>query len=154
MVPIVAATLPSSATIVSIGYERRSIDELVAELVGADVDVLVDVRLNAISRKKGFSKTALANGLSQVGIRYVHQRELGNPKDNREDFRRGEPAARQRYRHHLDNGAGDSYRRVVELAHESRIAVFCYEREHSECHRSCILERAQRENPDVTIVQI
>ena len=54
-----------STTIVSIGYEKRSIEDLIDLLVDNAVELLVDVRLNPISRKKGFSKTASDTGASR-----------------------------------------------------------------------------------------
>src|SRR2546423_7105871 len=36
--------------------------------------------------------------LADAGIGYVHLPALGNPQDNRAAFRRGSPAARERYR--------------------------------------------------------
>ncbi|MDE0652776.1 MAG: hypothetical protein OXI26_03915 [bacterium] len=38
------------ATIVSVGYQGRSVDELIDVLCQGEVEVLVDVRLNPISR--------------------------------------------------------------------------------------------------------
>ncbi len=124
------------------------------QLNEAGVQVLVDVRLNAISRRKGFSKTALSEALSAAGISYRHERELGNPKDNREAFRQGVAAARRRYLSHLDNGAGATYTAVTELATTTTIALLCYEREHSQCHRSCILDRAVGENPGLQVLKL
>lgn len=43
------------------------------------VTVLLDVRLNAISRKPGFSTKRLTAALNAVGIGYRHARALGNP---------------------------------------------------------------------------
>jgi uncharacterized protein (DUF488 family) len=63
-------------TIVSIGYERRDIDELVELLRSEQVELLVDVRLNAISRKRGFSKTALTTALNAAGIQDSGHREV------------------------------------------------------------------------------
>ncbi|WP_420611956.1 DUF488 family protein [Candidatus Spongiisocius sp.] len=137
--------------VVSVGYERRSIEEFVEMLSANRVDVLVDVRLNPISRKRGFSKTALTKALDEVGIAYRHERSLGNPKENRDPFRRGLQSARDRYVQHLQNGASTSYGSVINLARDTRIALLCYEREHSECHRSCILEMAQQEYPDLHV---
>ena len=51
----------------SVGYEGRSVDELADALVEAGVSVLVDVRENAISRKRGLSKRALAEKLESRG---------------------------------------------------------------------------------------
>lgn len=140
--------------IVSVGYERRSVEEFVEILSVNRVDVLVDVRLNAISRKRGFSKTALTKALAEVGIVYRHERPLGNPKENRDPFRLGLQSARDRYVQHLQNGASTSYGTVINLARDTRIALLCYEREHSKCHRSCILEMAQEEFPDLRVMTL
>jgi uncharacterized protein (DUF488 family) len=40
----------------TIGYEGRSLDVLIDELVGAGVERLVDVRELPLSRRRGFSK--------------------------------------------------------------------------------------------------
>ena len=119
-----------SPTIVSIGYEQRDVSELVGLLKANGVVTLIDVRLNPISRKKGFSKKALAAALGDAGIEYRHERELGNPKENRDPFRRGLESARQRYRNHLQDGPYSVYERIVDLASTSRIALLCYERDH------------------------
>lgn len=142
------------STIVSIGYERRDVAEVVALLSDHEVDVLVDVRLNAISRKRGFSKTALASALQEAGIEYRHERELGNPKDNRDAFRRGVEAARDRYRRHLSNGASAVYDAVIELADTSTVALLCFERDHHQCHRSCITDAAQANNGQLDVLRL
>ena len=150
-------TMPRPAThaaFVSVGYQERDIDEFVQLLVDNNVELLVDVRLNAISRKRGFSKTALSNALADAGIEYRHERELGNPKDNREPFRQGLTSARTRYLAHLSNGASAVYAEVVSLARTSRVALLCYERDHAECHRSCIIDNAQDNDPSLRVVKI
>ena len=141
-------------TIVSIGYEQRDVSELIGLLKANGIVTLVDVRLNPISRKKGFSKKALAAALADAGIEYRHERELGNPKENRDPFRQGLASARHRYRRHLQNGACSAYERVVDLASTSRIALLCYERDHDQCHRSCILEAAHTDHPTLSILRL
>ena len=102
-------------TIISIGYERRDLSELIGLLTANGVLTLVDVRLNPISRKRGFSKKALAAALGDAGIDYRHERELGNPKENRDPFRQGLESARRRYRRHLQTCAHAIYERVIDL---------------------------------------
>ena len=138
--------------IVSVGYERRDIGDLVGMLRLNGIDVVVDVRLNPVSRKRGFSRAPLAEALAEMGIGYRHERDLGNPRWNRDPFRRGLKSARELYLHHLQNGASAVYRDVIDLARDARIALLCYEREHEECHRSCILEVAQLEHPDLGVL--
>ena len=86
--------------IYSIGYEGMTVESLVDRLAGAKVTTLVDVRLNPISRKPGFSRKRLTTALDDAGIEYVHEKDLGNPADNRDSFRDGDgQAGRQRVRH-------------------------------------------------------
>lgn len=140
--------------LLSVGYERRDLDEFVALLVDHQVETLVDVRLNAVSRKKGFSKTALASAMADAGIGYRHEPELGNPKANREPFRQGLKSARTRYRRHLANGASCALAGVIALASASRIALLCFEREHNTCHRSCITAAALNANPTLRVIPL
>ena len=142
------------ATIVSIGYEQRSIEEVINLLKRNSVDVLVDVRLSPISRKKGFSRSSLEQALGAAHIEYRHERELGNPKSNRDPFRRGLKSARDRYLRHLQNGASSTYREVVDLAHTARIALLCFERDQHECHRSCILDSARADHPALRVLEL
>jgi uncharacterized protein (DUF488 family) len=70
-------------TVYTIGYEGTDIDKMLATLKAVGVDVLADVRAVALSRKKGFSKTALRTRLEAEGIAYAHFVELGDPKAGR-----------------------------------------------------------------------
>lgn len=140
--------------IVSVGYEGHNIENFVEMLRLNEVNTVVDVRLYPISRKKGFSKTALSQALAEAGIGYRHERDLGNPKQNRDPFRQGLQSARKHYLEHIQNGASEVYNDVIGLAHETLIALLCYEREHHQCHRSCILELAEREYPGLSILKL
>ena len=75
--------------IFTIGYEKASIDQFDVVLLDANIEVLVDVRAVAISRRKGFSKSALSDRMARVGIEYVHLKSLGDPKAGREAARSG-----------------------------------------------------------------
>lgn len=141
--------------IYSVGYEGMTIDGLVDRLRGSKVSVVVDVRLNATSRRPGFSRRQLSERLARAGIEYVHEKELGNPPDNRASFRNGDPTeGRERMRSILSNGAGKALERVVTLASTERIAVLCVEREQSRCHREVITEMVVERNPDIEILQV
>src|ERR1700712_4712540 len=71
------------AGIIGIGYEGQQVEDLVAGLKKWNVTVLVDVRLNPISRKRGFSRKGLTEALALHGVEYLHRPALGNPKENR-----------------------------------------------------------------------
>jgi uncharacterized protein (DUF488 family) len=127
-----------------IGYEGCDLDGFIQRLHRESVTLLIDVRLNPISRKRGFSKTALSAALVSAGIAYEHMRALGNPKWNRTGFG-GSPAelgaARGVYTEFL---GGDDARaclqRIVLAAQEQRVTVMCFEADESRCHRDLILE--------------
>ncbi|WP_218130182.1 DUF488 family protein [Lentzea jiangxiensis] len=55
-------------------------------------DVLVDVRLNPISRKRGFGKTALTNAVTW-GLRYSYTSRLSCPAATSRHEDRYEPAS-------------------------------------------------------------
>lgn len=153
--PHLGDDLRVTGRIYSVGYEGLTLDALVDQLAGARVTVLVDVRLNPISRKPGFSRRRLSEALEEAGIEYIHEKELGNPPDNRDSFRVGDgEAGRSRMRSILDNGAGEALDRVVELASTQRIAVLCVERDAHRCHRDVITEMAVERNPEIDVLQI
>lgn len=147
--------LDVAGRIYSVGYEGLRIDALIDRLDGARVSTLVDVRLNPISRKQGFSRRHLSEALEAAGIGYIHERALGNPPDNRDSFRDGDgELGRSRMRSILDNGAGEALDRVVELASTQRIAVLCVERDPRRCHRVVITEMAVERNPAIDVLNI
>jgi uncharacterized protein (DUF488 family) len=135
------STAGVTATVFTIGYERRSQAELVSELEAAGVSLLADVRELPLSRRRGFSKTALALALEEAGIAYVHERALGNPKPFRDAWKRGDAAAGSAgYRAHL---AGDASERVAQLAGrvaEGGVCLLCVEHEPERCHRALLAD--------------
>ncbi len=137
--------------LISVGYEGRDLGELLAELSDHGVDVLVDTRESAMSRRRGFAKRALSEACLASGIDYLHLRALGNPKANRDAFRAGDEAARQRYVAHLNNGSRSAYDSVIELTESRVVALLCFERDHATCHRSCIAEQAQQDRPGLVV---
>ena len=58
--------------LIGVGYEGLTISEYIQVLRDLQVSTLVDVRLNATSRKPGFSKTRLKGYLADAGIPYLH----------------------------------------------------------------------------------
>lgn len=78
-----------ASTLRTIGYEGATLEGFLAALRRSRVSLLIDVRAVAVSRRKGFSKTALAAALAEAGIGYLHLRDLGDPKPGREAARAG-----------------------------------------------------------------
>ena len=127
-------------SIFTIGYEGADIGAFVAALRKAGVQTIADVRAVAISRRKGFSKTALSGHLSQAGIGYVHFRDLGDPKPGREAARAGRMREFERiYSAHLRTaGAQVKLNELAFLTEGSSVALLCYEADPMGCHRTMI----------------
>lgn len=141
--------------IYSLGYEGLTVEGILDRLSGAGVSTLIDVRLTPVSRKPGFSKKRLAAALADAGIDYIHEKELGNPPENRDSFRNGHgTAGRKRMRELLSNGAGEALDRVIALASTDLVAVLCVERDHQRCHRDVITEMAVERNPNIEVLQV
>lgn len=144
-----------STPLYTAGYEGREIGELLDTLVQAGVERLVDVRELPLSRRPGFSKTALGGALAEVGIEYSHVKPLGNPKPNRERYWSGDVrGGAETYRRHLHNG---SYMALVALAENLDGAVcclLCFERDHAVCHRDVIVESLHELRSDLQVTHL
>jgi uncharacterized protein (DUF488 family) len=128
----------------TIGYEQTPAAAVLDELTRAKVDVLVDVRAIAASRRPGFSKRQLAAGLDERGIKYLHLRGLGTPKEGRLAARAGNiDKLFDIYEKHLaTEQACEELDELVSLARSGqRLCLLCYERDHAHCHRQWIAER-------------
>ena len=139
-------TATNRAGLFGVGYEGQTIASFVDQLVSEGCTSLVDVRLNAISRKPGFSKRRLGEALAAVGIAYQHRPELGNPKENREGFGTSGAAfdvavrtyaARLAHEH-----AAAALEELARAGSTERVAVLCFESDDARCHRQVILSRA------------
>jgi uncharacterized protein (DUF488 family) len=130
--------------IFTIGYEGATQAELIAALKGAGVERVIDVRAVPASRRPGFSKNILADGLREAGIDYVHLKALGTPAEGREAARKGQHEVLERvYAEQLDTPeAGLQAAQMLELAAEKPSALLCYERDPGQCHRTLLRESA------------
>ena len=141
--------------IYSVGYEGMELLGLIDVLVSAGVTLVIDVRLNPISRKPGWSKKALEAALAKAGIGYRHEAALGNPPDNRGSFRQGDgKEGRRRMREILSNGSAEALQLLVAQAREQRIAVLCVERGALHCHRQVITDMAREVDPSIEVCQV
>lgn len=130
----------------TIGYERAELGDFIATLSASNVDILVDIRDRAQSRRPGFSKSALADALGKAGIEYIHLRALGDPKEGREAARRGDF---QRFRaifHEVlrSDAAQTALSQLEKLADKNRICLMCFERDQLQCHRKIVSDHLER----------
>jgi uncharacterized protein (DUF488 family) len=135
-----AVTRPPVATI---GYEGATLADVIARLQAAGVELLVDVRAIAASRRPGFSKTVLAASLEEAGVAYLHLRDLGTPKAGRDAARAGRVAEmRAIYAQALEEPAAVlAFARLAEEAARRPVCLLCYEADAAGCHRRVLSER-------------
>lgn len=137
---VVAA--PARPLLFTIGYQQAIQPTLIELLVKERVELLVDVRARAQSRKPGFSKSNLAASLSEAGIAYLHLRDLGTPPDGRAAARRGDSETLARiYAGQLE--LPQALAAMAQLRSEAlnrRTCLLCYCRDADKCHRSLLVE--------------
>jgi uncharacterized protein (DUF488 family) len=139
--------------IFTIGYEGTTVPEFIAALQRAGVSQVIDVRALPLSRRPGFSKTALRGALEEAGIGYVHLKALGTPADGRTAARSGRHEDMARiYAGQLElPEAMAQGAQMLELAAEQPSALLCMEREPAHCHRTLLLRAVA---PDAEAVHL
>ena len=134
-------------TLSTIGYEGRTSEAYFCALVGAGITVLCDVRRNPISRKPGFSRTALSHRCEELGIQYVHIPTLGIESEKRKTLKTQDDydALFAEYEKTLLPHHRDDLERIQKLVDAGeRVALTCFERKPSQCHRHCVTDALRR----------
>ena len=128
--------------VATVGYQGATVHGVLQVLREAGVDLLVDVRAVASSRRPGFAKSALAANLEGAGIEYLHLRDLGTPAPGRAAARAGRHAEMRRiFRDHLKTEAARSALDTLAVIVRSRRAcLLCFEADPTHCHRSLVAD--------------
>jgi uncharacterized protein (DUF488 family) len=129
-------------TLFTVGYESASLDDFVATLRTAGVEMIIDVREYPLSRKKGFSKNTLHAILEANDIGYIHLKGLGDPKEGRDAARSGDFDSFLRiFRKHMKSKVAQADLKIaIEKAQASVSCLLCYERKPEECHRTIVAQ--------------
>jgi uncharacterized protein (DUF488 family) len=130
----------------TIGYEAKTLEHYLNQLLGQDVRLLCDVRKNSFSMKYGFSKSQLQHACEQVGIAFRHIPQLGIASDKRRALQ-----TPQDYDALFDEYERDTLPEnqayLLELAglfqRYPRIAITCFEAHHCSCHRGRVAKALQ-----------
>ena len=134
----------------TIGYEQAKPAAVMKELEDAKIDLVVDTRAVAASRRPGFSKRQLSASLDEAGIGYVHLQKLGTPAEGRQAARAGDRDTLMRvYDAHINKPEPQAeLGKLVSLIKSGkRIALLCYCRDPKTCHRSQIVKRVKARLP-------
>lgn len=126
-------------TLFTIGYEGRNIEEYLDLLKMNMVSLVIDVRRNPISRKPGFSKNRMREALSSEGIEYMHFPQLGIESKRRKGLKRQSDYLElfSWYEDEVLANERDALIEIISILNRSgRVALTCYESDHTYCHRS------------------
>jgi len=142
-------------TVLTIGYEGLDLPQFVKYMKWHKVKILIDVREIPLSRKKGFSKTALGEAMSTQGIGYTHIKALGSPKPMRTQLKEDwdYDAFFTAYENYLNdqNEALDVLHDIVQNQHT--VCLLCFEQRHDQCHRSRVANRIAETFPGSVTVE-
>jgi uncharacterized protein (DUF488 family) len=130
--------------LLTIGYEGREIDEFIDCLKQFNISRLIDVREIPLSRKRGFSKSALRKRLEIENIQYIHIKELGSPSSIRNKLKSDwdYESFLEEYSEYL-SGNDASIKELYQYITDGINCIMCFERCPKECHRSVIIDKIQ-----------
>jgi uncharacterized protein (DUF488 family) len=134
----------------TIGYEQAKPAAVLKELKEVKIELVVDTRAVAASRRPGFSKRQLAAALEEAGIGYLHLQKLGTPPEGRQAARAGDRKTLWRiYDKHIKKPEPQAeLEQLVQLIKSGkRIALLCYCRNPKSCHRSRIVANVAERTP-------
>lgn len=140
----------NSTGIATIGYEGKTIDKFLNELIVNKINVLIDVRRNAYSMKFGFQRAKLENYLKKIGIDYVHVPELGIPTKSRENLETLEDyqVLFASYRDDLELKK-NHLEKIKSMGQNKKVALMCFEKDIKRCHRGIIADRLREDGVEV-----
>lgn len=140
------ARSPRQADFFTLGYEGRSLAEIVGLLKQAEVRSLLDIRHLPISMyRPELSKSNLQRTIEQTGIQYVHLREWGVPRMVRAHA--AEEGTRETIWDWYDASIVERYFErnlhwFLNLDHP--VAMMCVEADPTECHRHLLFMALER----------
>ncbi len=147
----------SARPLFTTGYAGHDLDSFVNKLRQHGVNTVIDIRQNPVSRKKGFSKSRLSAFLTENGIGYIHMRELGVPRELRNELA-DEGCTLDEYFAEFRKYAVaqvDALIAVENLAAGQRCCLLCVESKPEECHRAVVADiLADRARGSLYVVHI
>lgn len=141
----------------TVGYESTSIDQFVEFLAQKEIDIVVDVRKNPVSRKKGFSKNRLAQNLSDKGIEYLHLPSLGVPTEWRRKAKAKIITRQKMFQEYVKKVLPKERKDINlirKLLREKKTCLLCFETDPSDCHRRYVSDEVRRLDKKVKVVDL
>ena len=125
--------------LLTIGYEGLTVQTFLDLLLKNKVRTLVDVRELPLSRKPGFSKSALSQNVAAYDLNYIHLAALGCPREIRHAYRADADWARytRRFWAYLRT-QDEAIARLGARSLTETCCLMCYEADYKYCHRSYV----------------
>lgn len=120
--------------IYSLGYEGLSIDAFLDVILRAGMQTVIDSRSNPISRKYGFSKSALADRCSDVEVKYYHFSEIGIPSKIRRQIQ-DRPILWDLYTQEILLKNSRALESIARICMNVPSVLICFEKKPEDCHR-------------------
>jgi uncharacterized protein (DUF488 family) len=130
------------ATVFTVGYERRSSEDLISRLLDAGVEVLADIREKPISRRADFRAAPLREACVDAKIAYQAWPLLGSKESHRDDLHESGDinAFHKKFRTYARRCLMEQIELIATEVARRPVALFCYERDHEDCHRMVVAE--------------
>ena len=142
------STMTQKESLFTLGYSGHDLKSFLERLQRYKVKVVIDVRRTPLSRKKGFSRTALSGFLAAHDVDYRHEVELGVPNELRDKLKAGRLKLEnyfEQFELYLANHV-DVLDRVYSLATSQRCCLLCMESFPQDCHRSIVAKAIEARN--------
>jgi uncharacterized protein (DUF488 family) len=130
----------------TIGYEGLSEQVFLALLQNDNISLVADIRRLPLSRKRGFSKSALNKTLSDNDINYLNYPELGTSKKLRNHLKETGDYSYFFKEYKKDIANKDEYLDEINdmIYSGERIALLCFERDAQSCHRKILADSLKK----------
>ena len=130
----------------TIGYEKLDQKQFMVHLSNHGVEVVADIRKLPVSRKKGFSKTALGETLNYKGIDYLNYQALGASKEMRNELYKSGDYDRffKKYQDNISDKSDHLKSIYSFIERGKKVALLCFERDPLTCHRKVVAEEIQK----------
>jgi len=133
-------------TLFTIGYEGLDKRQFAAHLDHHGIDVVADIRKLPLSRKKGFSKTALKEMLANKDIKYLNFQELGAPKEIRDELYKSGNYRRffREYQSNISDKKDHLEAIHLLVTKGKNVTLLCFECDPQKCHRKVVAEEIKK----------
>lgn len=142
-----SVSLQQGLTLSTIGYEGKSIEQYINLLLQNKISILCDVRRNPISRKYGFSKTALQKRCEDFEIQYAHFPDLGIASDVRKSLH-DQADYDGLFHSYVCNWPPEKVFALSSIkswiVRGECVALTCFEQQASRCHRHCVTDELEK----------